>query len=222
MFASSGNNPIIKIQSTRFYEKIGRINDSKLQKSIPYCRSLSKRSNILYEDFYTLTRYRRSIRWFLDKKVSHDLVDKAILAAIQSPSACNRQPFEYRIIDEPGLLKKVVNLPGGAKGYEKGIPMMVVSIGNLDAYFDERDRHLIYVDTSLANMTFMLALETLGLSSCSINWHDIESLEKKMQDVLKLESHQRVIMCIAVGYPDLDGKVACSEKKSLNVIRKYN
>ena len=68
----------------------------------------------------------------------------------------------------------------------------------------------------------MLALETLGLSSCAINWPDIEVKEKMIADVLRLEPHQRAIMCIAVGYADPDGLVAYSGKKPLNNLRKYN
>ncbi|WP_225444160.1 nitroreductase family protein [Echinicola arenosa] len=190
--------------------------------SIPYNRDAKSRSTITYDEFYKLTKYRRSVRWFLSKPVPRELVDKAILAAVQSPSACNRQPFEYRIIDDANLLRKVRSIPRGVKGYENGIPMIVVVIGNLDAYFHERDRHIIYIDSSLANMTFMLALETLGLSSCSINWPDIEELELEMEEVLSLEKYQRPIMCMAIGYPDPEGKVAFSEKKSLSTIRKYN
>lgn len=150
------------------------------------------------------------------------LLDKAVLAANQSPSACNRQPFEFRIIDDPVLLSEVANIPMGIRGYQKGIPVLVVVVGNLDAYFDERDRHVIYIDGSLANMTFMLALETLGLASCAINWPDIEKLEKRMERALKLPKHQRPIMCMAVGYPDPEGMVAFSEKQDIELIRKYN
>ena len=93
---------------------------------------------------------------------------------------------------------------------------------NQDAYFDERDRHVIYIDASLANMSLILALETLGLSSCCVNWPDIEHLEKRMDKVLSLEKHQRPIMCLAIGYPDPDGEVAYSEKRDIELIRKYN
>ncbi|GAA4109725.1 hypothetical protein GCM10022393_06470 [Aquimarina addita] len=227
-FQSSGRHPLIDELSERFFNKVSKymeiekemVQDS--QKLIPYYRSLEENPIISFDSFYKLTRHRRSVRWFEDKKVPHDLIDKAISAACQSPSACNRQPFEYRIIDEPILLKQVANIPGGVKGYVDGIPMMVVVLGNLDAYFDERDRHVIYIDASLANMTFMLALETLGLSSCAINWPDVERLEKKMEKILQLEKYQRPIMCMAVGYPDRNGKVAYSEKRSLNNIRRYN
>lgn len=189
---------------------------------IPYNRVREDFSEISYDEFYKLTKQRRSVRWFLDKKVPREIIDKAILAGSQSPSACNRQPFEYKIIDDPKLLKEVVDLPMGTKGYGHSIPVMIVVVGNLDAYFSERDRHLIYIDASLANMSFMLALETLGLSSCSINWPDIESRERKMEKFLNLEPHQRPIMCIGIGYPDLDGMVAFSEKRELKNIRKYN
>jgi len=226
-FATSGAHKKVDMLAFKFNNFVrASMSSSSSSKekvlSIPYIREEQNKPNISYEAFYKLTRHRRSVRWFLNKKVPHNLIDKAILAANQSPSACNRQPFEYRIIDTPSLLNKVANLPGGVKGYVEGIPMMIVVIGNLDAYFDERDRHVIYIDASLANMTFMLALETMGLSSCAINWPDVEHLEQKMEKLLQLKKHQRTIMCMAVGYPDPEGKVAFSEKRSLNYIRKYN
>jgi nitroreductase len=110
----------------------------------------------------------------------------------------------------------------GTKGYAHNIQTFIVVVGNLDAYFDERDRHLIYIDGSLANMSFMLALETLGLGSCPINWPEIESREKLMEDFLKLNPWERPIMCIGVGYPDPEGKVAFSKKRDLSKIRSYN
>ncbi|MDR7127770.1 nitroreductase [Algoriphagus sp. 4150] len=220
-FNSTGSHPILNVERTRF-NNIS--NQSKIftPTSIPYKRLQENKPEISYEAFYKLARYRRSVRWFLNKKVPHELLDKAILAANQAPSACNRQPYEYRIIDDPELLKAVRAIPMGLKGYDHNIPVMIVVIGNLDAYSYEGDRHVIYIDGSLANMCFMLALETMGLSSCSVNWPDIEQLERKMEKVLNLEKHQRPIMCMAVGYPDPEGLVAYSEKRSLNDLRKYN
>jgi nitroreductase len=99
---------------------------------------------------------------------------------------------------------------------------MVVIVGNLDAYYDERDRHVIYIDASLAAMSLMLALETLGLSSCAINWPDLEAREKKMERFLSLNKYQRPVMCLGIGYPDPEGMVAFSEKRPLHQIRTYN
>lgn len=224
-FRIIGSHPTVEKAERKFKTVLNKVNMGQIHNelpSIPYARLEENKSSITYDEFFKLAKYRRSVRWFLPKKVNREDVDNAILIANQSPSACNRQPFEYRVIDEPELLNKVANLPGGVKGYVEGIPMMVICIGNLDAYFDERDRHVIYIDASLANMSFMLALETLGLSSCAINWPDVEVRERKMETLLKLEKHQRVIMCMAVGYPDPTGMVAYSEKRELNYIRKFN
>lgn len=223
-FEVTSNHPVIEEQRKQFLSASNTIsgNTSGPEGLIPYERNEKKKPNISFEDFLALTRYRRSVRWFLDKPVPHDLIDKALMAARQSPSACNRQPFEYRIIDETALLTKVTNLPMGIKGYQHNIPMMIVVVGNLDAYFNERDRHVVYIDASLANMAFMFALETLGLSSCSINWPDIESLERRMEKVLNLKKFQRPIMCMAVGFPDPKGKVAYSEKRAIENLRQYN
>ena len=90
----------------------------------------------------------------------------------------------------------------------------MVVVGDLSAYPYERDRHLIYVDASLASMQLMLALETLGLSSCPINWPDIEVMERGMAEVLDLSFHERPIMLISVGYPDPRGNIPFSQKKS--------
>ncbi|AHM58426.1 nitroreductase [Flammeovirgaceae bacterium 311] len=224
-FSTTQGHPKIERLATRFQESLKKSEEDILcgnGKSIPYKRIEAEKPDIAYDEFYKLTRYRRSVRWFLKQPVPRHLIDKAILAASQAPSACNRQPFEYFIIDDPDLLKEVVKLPMGIKGYEKGIPMLIVIVGNLDAYFDERDRHVIYIDASLANMTMMYALETMGLSSCSINWPDMEGLERKMERLLKLKKHQRPLMCMAVGYPDPEGMVAFSEKRNLDQLRKYN
>jgi nitroreductase len=226
-FAHVGSNdPRIKLLGDRFNNIIsagdGYILEASINKSIPYRRLEDNRSTISYDEFFKLTKQRRSVRWFLDKRVPHELIDKAVLAANQSPSACNRQPFEFRIIDDPEFVKRAIKLPMGTTGYGHSVPVMIVIVGNLDAYFDERDRHVIYIDASLASMSLMLALETLGLSSCAINWPDIEDREQKMAKFLSLEAHQRPIMCLGLGYPDPDGSVAFSEKRTLNQIRKYN
>lgn len=223
-FSSCDSHDIVDKQYKRFSQLLDNYGHKKLKKTqkFPYVRETKNSSGISYEEFYQLNRQRRSTRWFLDKPVPRDLIDKAILAANQSPSACNRQPFEYIIVDDKKLLSQVVNVPMGTKGYADNLPVMIVVVGNLDAYFSERDRHLIYIDASLANMTLMLALETLGLSSCPINWPDIERKEIEMADLLGLEKHQRPVMCIGLGYPDPEKKVAYSEKKPINNLRKYN
>lgn len=175
-----------------------------------------------YEQLLSLSMYRRSVRWFQKKKVSRKDIDEALLVARQAPTACNRLPYEYKIYDDPELVKKVARTPFGTAGYSDNIPVIAVLTGKLNSYFSTRDRHAIYVDSSLSAMSFAFALETKGISTCMINWPDFEPLEAKMQKLLGLKFDERPIMLIAIGYADKTAEVPYSQKKSLDVIRSYN
>jgi nitroreductase len=188
----------------------------------PFLRKDGVKANVAYEDLLSLSMQRRSVRWFQQKEVPRELIDKALMVGRQAPTACNRMPYEFRIFDDPEMVKKVAGIPFGAAGYAHQIPAIIVLVGKLDSYFSPRDRHAIYVDSSLAAMSFMFALETLGLSSSVINWPDFEPLEAKMQKTLHLDASERVICLIAVGYADPKGGIPFSQKKSLEVFRSYN
>lgn len=204
-------------------ESLQQYHSAKESESMrPFLASERVTSSLSYDDFLRLAKRRRSVRWFQEKQVPRELLDKAIMAARQSPSACNRLPYEYRIFDDKELVKEVANIPFGAKGYADSIPVIIVLIGKQSHFFSPRDRHIIYIDASLSAMSFMLALETLGLSSSVINWPDFEPLEIVMQKKLGLQVDERPIMLIAVGYADQDGKIPYSQKKDLNILRSYN
>lgn len=188
---------------------------------VPYIKK--QLSSIAYDDLEDLVMQRRSVRWFDDERpVEREKLDQAFNIARQAPTACNRLPYEFRVFDDPALVREVATIPFGSAGYAHNIPTIVVVVGKLESYFSPRDRHAIYVDGSLAAMSFMLGLETLGLSSSVINWPDFEPLERKMQKQLDLDVTERVVMLIAVGYAHPEGMVPYSQKKELDTFRRYN
>lgn len=191
-------------------------------RSVPYARDLSGPAPVSFSEFMQLSRRRRSVRWYLDKLVPRDLIDQALAAAGQAPSACNRQPFMFRIFDEPARAAEIASIPMGTKGFAQNLPAVAVIVGQLRAYPYERDRHVIYIDGALAAMSFMLALETLGLSSCPINWPDQEPHESQMRAALALAPDERVVMLIGFGWPDPDGQVPYSTKRDVKDLRVFN
>jgi nitroreductase len=187
----------------------------------PYHRDLREAPPVDYDDLLRLAQRRRSVRWYLPKAVPREIIDRALEVAALSPSACNRQPFEFRIIDDPKLLPSVAAVPKGTRGFDQGFPAFAVVVGRMRAFFSERDRHLIYIDGALAAMSFVFALESLGLSSCCINWADEAEQEREMSRLLGLAPDERPVMCISFGYPDPDGMVPYSEKRPLDRLRRY-
>jgi nitroreductase len=182
--------------------------------SVPRERATLPAADVSIDDFLALCRQRRSVRWFEQKPVPRALVVKSLDAALQAPSACNRQPFLFRYFDEPSDARHIAGIAMGTAGYAQNVPALLVVLGDLSCYPHERDRHVPYIDASLAAMQFMLALETLGLASCPINWPDVDALERRMAGALELPPHIRPVMLIAVGYPDPRGGVPFSAKKS--------
>lgn len=181
---------------------------------IPYAFSQKNVSTIDTESLHLLFKQRRSVRWFQDKIVDSKLIEQAVEMASQAPSACNRQPFQFYTFTDPANAAKIAAIPMGTKGFAENIPALIVIVGDLSAYPKERDRHVIYIDGGLVAMQLMLAFESLGLSTCPINWPDIEIYEKQMDKALRLEKHQRPIMLMAVGYGDNCGGIPYSQKKN--------
>lgn len=196
--------------------------DATLAKQVPYHREVVSTASISIEQLEVLANHRRSVRWFKKDPVSRAAIERAIGVAAQSPSACNRLPYVFRVIDTPSLVKKVVSIPNGLAGYGHNVPVVAVVIGRQRNYFNERDRHLIYIDASLAVMSFIYALEVQGIGSCCVNWPDIVEKETEMAKVLKLDIDERPVMLIALGIPDPEGMVARSTKKSIAALLTYN
>jgi nitroreductase len=219
-FQVAGEHPRVAKARTLFGASAYPVSDA-LQAAAPYARDLSAPPPVGYEDLLELALRRRSVRWYLPKAVERQKIDAALEVAALSPSACNRQPFEFMVFDEPGDLARVSAIPPGTRGFGHNFPAFVVIVGRLRAFFSERDRHLIYIDGALAAMSFVLALESLGLASCCINWADSPEQERTMADFLGLAADERVVMCISLGYADPEGLVPYSEKRPLDLIRRY-
>ncbi len=222
-FSVVGSHPQIDI-ARQIFDSVNHNFKNDRPSSIPYQRKSIQKSSISYQDFLKLAMQRRSTRWFDQRPISRDLIDKALLTARLSPTACNRQPIKYYIFDQDNhsLLRKIAKLPMGTAGFDKNIPAMAVIVGTIKAYRSERDKHAIYIDGSLSAMSFILALETLGLSSVICNWSDLEVKESQMQKVLNLKYYERPIMTIAFGYPDPESYVAFSGRRKLDHFRQYN
>lgn len=179
----------------------------------PYPLAKLPVSPVSFDQVATLFLKRRSVRWYKQQPVPLELLHRAINVAALAPSACNRQPFRFIVAKDSPTAARIAKCAGGTTGFADQLPALIVVVGDLSAYPKERDRHLIYIDAALASMQLMLAAETLELSTCSINWPDIDRAEERLQKILKLPAHERVIMLMAVGYGDPSGGVPYSQKK---------
>ena len=94
-------------------------------------------------------------------------------------------------------------------------PSVVIVVGNYRSYFDERDTNTPIIDASISVMSFILALETLGLSSVCINWPCLPDKDEAIRKLIHIEDDEFVITLIVVGYADPQGKVPYSAKRDI-------
>jgi len=179
-------------------------------------------SSVRYDDLSRLAQQRQSVRWFQSEPVSRREIDRALEVAIEAPTACNRIPYRFVILDQGSDAADIARLAGGTAGFADNIPALVVAVGDLSAYSEDRDRHLIYIDSSLAIMSLLFALEAQGISSCCINWPDVPHREREMTRALGLAPYERVIMLVALGYADPEGYVPGSAKTDLRSYRSFD
>lgn len=202
------------------YEQIGWEDDSD-GVSGPHHPDVSA-PPVTIDSLMSLAVRRKSVRWFLDSPVPRDAIDTAMLVAREAPSACNRQPFSFRVFDDPEIVAAVSAIPMGTAGYAKNLPAIAVIVGDLSAFIDERDRHLIYTDGCLAAMSFILGLEAQGIASVCINWPDVVERDRRMAKLLNLSSHERVVMLVGFGFADPELLTPFSAKRRLTDLRTYN
>lgn len=176
---------------------------------------------VTYDQLLALARRRRSVRWFLDKPIDRDLVDRAVEVAVLSPSACNRVPYRF-IVLEGDDAHRTAAIAGGTGGYADQVPALALVVGDHSAYAHERDRHAPYIDASLAVLGLVYALETLGMASCCINWPEVAHREQSLRAAVpSIAAHESVVMMVAIGWPDPAGLVPASPKKELDRVRRY-
>lgn len=218
-FAITENSTILD-KARQHFESLTLKNVDNNEASLPYMHQERVNSKVTQADLFDLFKQRRSVRWYEQKPVDMALISQAIDMSAQAPSACNRQPFQFYTITDMDKASDIAALAMGTTGFSDNIPALIVVVGDLSAYPAERDRHVIYIDGGLASMQLMLAFETLGLSSCPINWPDVEILERKIAKKLDLDMHLRPIMLISVGYADANGQIPFSQKKGASTLIK--
>lgn len=218
-FLENHHTPTIQKAYVRFMQNnnIQHLDESKLS-SVPYKYKNSVVNPVNFDQFQALVHRRSSVRWFKDIPVEDSIIDDIVNLCVNAPSACNRQPYRFLVFNDPVQSSEIAKCAGGTQGFSHQIPVTIVVIGDLSAYSNERDKHVIYIDSSLASMQLMLAAEAKGLGTCAINWPDLKASDNKIKRFIHLESYEAIVMLIALGYPDPEGKIPFSHKKQGNEI----
>jgi coenzyme F420-0:L-glutamate ligase / coenzyme F420-1:gamma-L-glutamate ligase len=144
---------------------------------------------------HRLMRSRRSIRRYLPNAVGRDVLDRLFLSAAAAPSAHNRQPWRYLVIEDADAKAALARAMGERLAADRardgdpqdaiardvarsraritGAPVVILvclTLEETDVYPDEaraRAEFLMAVQsTAMATQNFLLAAHAEGLAAC--------------------------------------------------------
>ncbi len=142
---------------------------------------------------------RRSIRKFTGEPVAPELVDRLLMAAMAAPSASNRRPWEFVVIDDAELLEKLQRrlILGRYRP-----PLAIVVCGNLKrAYPSPVGQGFWMQDCSAAAQNILLAATGLGLGSVWIGIHPVGMFVRAVSQLLRLPKGIVPLGALYIGHP---------------------
>lgn len=150
---------------------------------------------------YDLIISRRSIRQFKQEPVSRDILQKLINASRLAPSAANRQPLEFVVVDEEKIRKEVFTClkwaayiapEGNPKPGHEPVAYIVVLVNS-----EIREKGFEW-DVGAAIENMILAALEKGIGSCWLLSVDRE----KLREILNIPENHKIDSVLALGYPD--------------------
>jgi len=140
---------------------------------------------------------RRSIRKYLPKPVTRDMIENILKAGMNAPSAGDEQPWHFIIIDKHDLLQKIAEIHPYAKML-KDAPAAVLVCGDQNVL---KFKDLWVQDCSAASENMLLAAHDLGLGAVWIGVYPSENLVREVQSVMNIPQHVAPFSIIGMGYP---------------------
>ena len=143
---------------------------------------------------------RRSIRKYSEKNIPEEYYEILLRAAMHAPTARNRQPWHFIIINDRGILNELAEISPSWKMLETAASAIVVC-GDLDL---EDSESFIIQDCSAATQNILLAAHECGLGSVWLGVHPREDRFLPLKQILQIPDHVVPVSMISLGTPGED------------------
>ena len=143
---------------------------------------------------------RTSIRQYTDEPVSKADIETMLRAGMAAPTAVNRQPWHFVVINSKEKLAELAgDNPRG--GMLKKAPLAIVVCGNMDKALPGQGRGFWVQDCSAATENILLAANAIGLGAVWTGLYPDENRAGVVAKVLKLPETYIPLCTIVIGHP---------------------
>ncbi len=142
---------------------------------------------------------RRSIRRFSQKTVERANIKEILRAAMNAPSACSQQIWQFVVLDDRAILDKLADMHSGISFLKKA-PLAILVCGEpgaavLDYFWED--------DCAAATQNILLAAHALGLGA---TWSGVNRKTPDMADFIReavgIPKEHVPFSIIVIGHPD--------------------
>ena len=143
---------------------------------------------------------RTSIRKYTDEPVSKENIETMLRAGMAAPTAVNRQPWHFVVINSKEKLAELAgDNPRG--GMLKQAALAIVVCGNMDKALSGTGQGFWVQDCSAATENILLAANALGLGAVWTGLYPDENRAASVAKVLKLPQSFIPLCTIVIGHP---------------------
>ena len=143
---------------------------------------------------------RTSIRQYTDEPVSKADIETMLRAGMAAPTAVNRQPWHFVVINSKEKLAELAgDNPRG--GMLKKAPLAIVVCGNMDKALPGQGRGFWVQDCSAATENILLAANAIGLGAVWTGLYPDVNRAGAVAKVLKLPETFIPLCTIVIGHP---------------------
>ena len=142
---------------------------------------------------------RRSIRKYLDKEVSDEIIEELLHAAMSGPSACNRRPWIFYIIKDQDKLNE---LRKASRFSNMNAPLAIVVVGDLSRSLPLQLKDFWIQDCSAATENILLRATDLGLGSLWCGIYPQKRPVERVKEILGITNNDIPLNIIYIGYGD--------------------
>lgn len=143
---------------------------------------------------------RTSIRDYEARTVEKEKIEKMLRAAMAAPTAMNKQPWHFVVVDQRNVLDALAGANPYAKMLKKA-PLAIVVCGNTDKMIEGGGRDFWIQDASAATENLLLAAHAMGLGAVWTGAYPSEERCISISKVLLLPDNLIPLNMIVVGYP---------------------
>lgn len=143
---------------------------------------------------------RTSVRDYEARPVEKEKIEKMLRAAMAAPTAMNKQPWHFVVVDQRNVLDALAGANPYAKMLKKA-PLAIVVCGNTDKMIEGGGRDFWIQDGSAATENLLLAAHAMGLGAVWTGAYPSEERCISISKVLSLSDNLIPLNMIVVGYP---------------------